>query len=411
MKEKLLELLEKNGRNAEFDELYDENMSVQQFMAKHPELVKTVPGVLDILQPQGSNAPHGMTEEEKQEYFFEDPEGLAAYNKYEEEYNKQLAEKTSEAEGFDPDKARRKAAIENYQYPYFGLDTNNPINKALNFVADAVISPGTKQAIIEDEPENAILARGLSDIAAAGADALPGVGGILVGPSIRAANRLTNDDWNGALADIGLDYGGNLILGEGIKGLAGVKDLGPIQKGLDKFPFDKWAEIVKRSKAKNSPRMKGAPAENAEDALKKYVDLPVEDKDLVDQTMLKKAQEAETKAQNDNLMKDSYNEARRQRYSEANTEDGLKQFDQKWVEGNKAKSYIAPMVVGATKAAEKGIARKENKYLRSEEDPKQKKYDSALDWIIKENERMWKAGFRPQAGIELEAWKKWKGIK
>ena len=39
MKEKLLELLEKNGRNAEFDELYDENMSVQQFMAKHTELV------------------------------------------------------------------------------------------------------------------------------------------------------------------------------------------------------------------------------------------------------------------------------------------------------------------------------------------------------------------------------------
>ena len=237
-----------------------------------------------------------MTEEEKQEYFFEDPEGLAAYNKYEEEYNKQLAEKTSEAEGFDPDKARRKAAIENYQYPYFDLDTDNPISKALNFVADAIISPGTKQAIIEDEPENAVFARGLSDIAAVGADALPGVGGLVVGPSIRAANRLTNEDLEGALADSGLDYGGNIILGEGIKGLAGVKDLGPVQNLLSKLPFDKWAEIVKRSRAKNSPRMKGAPAESADDALKKYVDLPIEDKELVDQTMLKKAQEAETKA-------------------------------------------------------------------------------------------------------------------
>lgn len=404
--EKLEQLLEND-----YGELYKELqfMPVNEFIAKNKEKLKAVPGFLDLYNVS-SNAPHGLTEEQIDSYFDKESD-KENYRKSEAEYNKQLEESKKEAEGFDPDKARRKEAIENYQYPYFGLDTDNPISKTLNFVADAVISPGTKQAIIEDEPENAILARGISDIAAAGADALPGVGGLLVGPSIRAANRLTNDDLEGALADIGLDYGGNLLLNEGIQGLAGINDLGPVKSLLDKLPFDKWAEIVKRSRAKNSPRMKGAPAENSYDALKKYVDLPIEDKDLVDQIMLKKAQEAETKAQQDNLMKDSYNEARRQRFDEADNADGLKLFNQKWVKGNKAKSYIGPTVVGAAKAAEKGIARKENKYLRSEEDPKQRKYDSALDWIIKENERMWKAGFRPHEGIELEAWKKWKGIK
>lgn len=404
--EKLEQLLEND-----YGELYKELqfMPVNEFIAKNKEKLKAVPGFLDLYNVS-SNAPHGLTEEQIESYFDKELD-KENYRKSEAEYNRQLEEHKKETESFDPNKARRKAAIENYQYPYFGLDTDNPISKALNFVADAVISPGTKQAIIEDESKNAILARGLSDIAAAGADALPGVGGLVVGPSIRAANRLTNEDLEGALADIGLDYGGNIILGEGIKGLAGVKDLGPIQNLLSKLPFDKWAEIVKRSRAKIKPRMIGAPAESADDALKKYVNLPLEDKDLVDQTMLKKAQEAENVAGVLNLWKDTYNEARRQRYIEADTEAVLKQFDKKWLEGNKAKSYIGPMVVGATKAAEKGIARKENKYLRSEEDPKQKKYDSALDWIIKENERMWKAGFRPQAGIELEAWKKWKGIK
>ena len=36
--------------------------------------------------------------------------------------------------------------------------------------------------------------------------------------------------------------------------------------------------------------------------------------------------------------------------------------------------------------------------------PTDKEYDNAIEYIIQSNKRMWNAGFKPHAGIELEAW-------
>lgn len=43
--------------------------------------------------------------------------------------------------------------------------------------------------------------------------------------------------------------------------------------------------------------------------------------------------------------------------------------------------------------------------------PKDKDYDNAIEYIISNYSRQWDAGFKPHGGIELEAWKKYKGIE
>ena len=43
--------------------------------------------------------------------------------------------------------------------------------------------------------------------------------------------------------------------------------------------------------------------------------------------------------------------------------------------------------------------------------PKEKDNENALDYIISNYSRQWDAGFKPRGGIELEAWKKYKGLR
>ena len=105
-------------------------MPVDEFVAKNKEALKAVPGFLDLYN-NSANAPHGLTEEQINSYFDKDSD-KENYRKSEAEYNKTLAEKTKEAEGYDPEKARRKKLVDEYQHRYFGMDISNPINKGLN---------------------------------------------------------------------------------------------------------------------------------------------------------------------------------------------------------------------------------------------------------------------------------------
>jgi hypothetical protein len=43
--------------------------------------------------------------------------------------------------------------------------------------------------------------------------------------------------------------------------------------------------------------------------------------------------------------------------------------------------------------------------------PEDKDYNNAIEYIISNYKRQWDAGFKPRGGIELEAWKKYKGIE
>lgn len=92
MKDEVLRALEKAGANDLFDILYDDDMTIERFVKEYPE-AKGIPGVLDALQTKSSNAPHGMTEEEKADYFAETPDDRKRYEADESKLAKELSEK------------------------------------------------------------------------------------------------------------------------------------------------------------------------------------------------------------------------------------------------------------------------------------------------------------------------------
>ena len=416
--EKLEKLLEDN-----YGSLYRELqfMPLDEFVSKYKNELIGVPGFLDLYN-QSVSAPHGMSEEQIDSYFDKDSD-KDLYRRTEQAYQKELKSKEPDIKAYDPEKERRRKLVEEYQHDYWLLP---PAGDWLaNKIADLAISPATKDAIINQKSTPEIITRGLSDIVAAGLDAYPG-GGIvgkgisyLAGPTVRSINRATSDT-ESDISDYIKDYGTNFVLGEGIRGLAGIKDLGPVQKLLDKIPLNKWYDIVKMfggSKLRNLPKPK--PGEATEDFLAR---IPMSDRELyidaakqayvetAKETMGAGLTEAERKQLANNAAEQAIMDAGQVETNNMAKDLVGHNFDKKWLEANKGKAMTGGLYGGAVETTEKSLARK---LLPKEDNTKERKQkrDAALDYIIKENERMWKAGFRPNAGIELEAWKKWKGIE
>ena len=110
----------------------------------------------------------------------------------------------------------RQKAVDDYKHRYLGMSENNPINKGLNKIADFIISSDTRKAIKED-PNNTgrIVGNAVADIGGTAADFLPGVGGYVVGPGIRAARDIAEDkSLDEILLNAGTDVGSNFILGK-----------------------------------------------------------------------------------------------------------------------------------------------------------------------------------------------------
>lgn len=406
--EKLEKLLEDN-----YGSLYSElqRMPVEEFVSKHKDELLGVPGFLDLYN-QNVSAPHGLTDDQIDSYFDTDAE-KSAYRKYEAEYQKQLEDKQKDVEAYDPEYERRRALAEEYKHNYKYLP---PAGDWLaNKIADLVISPSTKDAIARGKDDSEIMLRGASDIVAAGLDATPGAGKLatgvsyLAGPTIRAINRATSDQ-DSEFADYAKDYGTNIILGQGLKGLAGVKDLGPVQRVLDKIPFQKWYDIIKSAAGANWRKI---PKLKQGESVEQYLNrVPVADREeLVDKIAQAAADEltavkpsgmeyAKTKALHD---------AQKAQRAESLKQDYKARVDADWVKAHPVKTGVASTYGGAAKATEEALARKAFEKTDDSKERKQKR-DAALDFIINKNERMWRAGFKPNGGIELEAWRKWKGI-
>ena len=73
-----------------------------------------------------------------------------------------------------------------------------------------------------------------------------------------------------------------------------------------------------------------------------------------------------------------------------------------------AAKYANPSKAAKTLAKTKPLVQSTGRlYTGSDSEPTvptDKEYDSAIEYIIQSNKRMWNAGFKPHAGIELEAW-------
>lgn len=74
----------------------------------------------------------------------------------------------------------------------------------------------------------------------------------------------------------------------------------------------------------------------------------------------------------------------------------------------KAAKYANPSKAAKALAKTKPVIQSTGRlYFGSDSEPTaptDKEYDNAIEYIIQSNKRMWNAGFKPHAGIELEAW-------
>ena len=406
---------------APYDEdLYAELMNtddVQGFINKHRADLQSFPGYAEI-EKGPEKTPKERVKEAFTSYTDNNPyyveEKAQLLNLKADEVNALLAELAAEQKAAEEYQAQqqllyeRQKAVEEYQHPYFGMDVDNPINKGLNWLADQIISPDTRKAVIED-PSNTgrIYGNAAVDVIGTGADFLPGVGGIVVGPAIRTGRDIAEDkDLADIVIDRGADLGANLVLNEGLKGIPGVRDLGPLKKVEEKLPMNEWttqAERAARGKAKlpEVPKFKTT-AEAQEwimkqpkaqrDAYQKALDEAVGKKEI--RESISKTQEA-------------LDEARKQqnRHSER---------AQQWTKEHPVKAGIGEAIPKVTTGVEKTTVHKSKEQLKDDKkvsNPKKIKgdYNKALDYIIEQNKRQWAAGFRPNStdDIVAKAYQKW----
>lgn len=394
---------------------------VDEFVEKHKQELLGVPGFLDLYR-QSVSAPHGMNQEQIDSYFDTDAE-KNLYRKNEAEYQKQLKEKEADVKAYDPERERRRKLVEEYQHDYKFLPA--PGDWLANKIADLVISPSTKEAVIDQKSTPEIITRGMSDVVAAGLDAYPGGGVVgkgisyLAGPTIRSINRATSDAESN-VSDYIKDYGTNFVLGEGIRGLAGIRDLGPVQKLLDKLPLNKWYDMVKS--AGGAKLRKLTMPKSGETSTEFLARIPASERelylDVASQAYVEGRAEAigagltgtESTQLADNAATRAIKEAEMTASKNMAKDIAKHGYNNAWLKANKGKAMVGGLYGGAADMTEKSLARK---MLPKEDNTKEReqKRDAALDYIIKENERMWDAGFKPRGGIELEAWKKYKGLR
>ena len=401
-------------------DLYNELMNtddVQGFINRHVKDLQSFPGYAEI-EKGPEKTPKEKVKEAFTSYVDNDPyyvtEKAQILNLQPDEVNSLLAELAAEQKAAEDYQAQqqlmydRQKAVNDYQHSYLGMDTDNPVNKLLNWAADRIISDDTRKAIVEDPSNTArIVGNAAVDIGGTAADFMPGVGGIVVGPALRTGRDIAEDK---ELADIvterGMDLGANLALNEGLKGIPGVKDLGPLRKVEEKLPTNEWVELAERAN-KNKGALPDMPKfKNLTEAQEWILKQPKAQRDAYQKALdeaagKKEVREAMSKTQ------EALDEARKQQNRQT-------ERAKEWAKQNKGKAAVGEAIPRLTTGFEKTVVHKGKEGLTGSEkisNPKKIKgdYDKALDYIIEQNKRQWAAGFRPNStdDIVAKAYQKW----
>lgn len=341
-------------------------------------------------------------------------EGLARkYSSTPEEVSKTIAEIGKEKEAADEkqklaDEYKREAeakfarqkAVDDYQHSYLGMDLDNPINRGLNWLADLVISDKTKKAVVEDpNATGRALANVGVDVVGTGADFLPGIGGIVVGPALRTGRNIAEGDKTSeALIKGGLDLGANAALAKGLKGIPGVKDFGPMRKVEEMLPTSEWSELVEKGTKKFTRAADEIPVKTKHEAYEWISKQPAEHRDFYKAALEKDGVKGlET--------------ARKQIIDENLKTLNEKKAAKQWMEDHKIKTVVGEAIPQVTVGSERtGVHT-----ASTSEEPKMKNpskiktHSDAIDFIIDNQSKQWEAGFKPHdmSGIVGEAYKKW----
>lgn len=414
-KETLLDFL------GQYDEdLYAELMNtddVEGFISKHTADLQSFPGYAEIEKPKAKE-PKERVKEAFVQYEGNHPDyviekaGLLGLEPA--DVNNYLAELAAEQKAAQDYQAQQQAlydrqqAVNGYTHPYFGMEETNPVNKLLNWAADRIISNDTKKAIIEDPNNTARIAgNAATDIGGTTLDFLPGFGGIVAGPAVRTVRDIAEDkELDDIIANRGTDLVTNLVLSQGLKGIPGVKDMGPLRKVEEKLPMNDWVVLAERAK-KNKAALPELP---------KFKNMTEAQEWLLKQPK-------EQRAAYQKALDDAYGQGWRKDLDK--TREVLEETRKKenrqtdralnWQKENRVKAGIGEAIPQATVGLEKTAVHQTKDAAFGNDkkvaNPKKIKgdYDKALDYIIEQNKRQWEAGFRPNStdDIVAKAYQKW----
>lgn len=468
-KNALLKVLRDNGLFEELDDLYNEDVTVRDWVSRHEDLVRSNRAVAQALQV---DAPH-----EVKEGYFKDKDEQRQYDAGEKKYNEEKAKKQQLA-----DEYQRAKDIKDFSE----LRADKGILGNLAALGMKLTPKTAKDVYIKEgyNPTKLAVHGGLGT-AANVAELAPGVGAAgkavttFAGPAIRAGQEIAEgkelgDVGKNFAADAGLntvfsylplkdayDYVKN-ILGKGGRGEKAAKnavedvleqadaladkqetlkslgkDLNKVldyaaqvrhgnMSDLEKLKFademaDDYPELAKAIRdevqAYSANRMHAEAAQKLADDLPDAGTVPEAIRELGKKTVAaaeraekesaKKLKPATEKVEDELANAEAFN-TNRQSAINNNLFDEQGVLKSPSVDLSEAAKYANPSTAAKVLAKTKPVVQSTGRlYTGSDSEPTaptDKEYDSAIEYIIQSNKRMWNAGFKPHAGIELEAW-------
>jgi len=446
-KAKLIKFLDDKDRSdlAVKLEDYDDD-ATEQWLQENASALQAVPGFVEFMQPKGSNAPHGLTDEQAISYFSNEDLDLdeKAYNEYkanEAKLNAEMSEKAKLAEEYKRSK----------DDSYFNTFAAN------DYAKKKYRQGKTNEAILEDIAAKTAFASDFMPFPVS-----------LYGPVVRTAQTAMNDMSLSKVPLIALDFGTSLLgpaKGAAKSAITGVKTIAG--GTLSKLFETKLAKSLEKSAAAIDARELALEAANTRKAImnlideaknkfaertlsnkealdfaksieKEYPDLAKNMREHVNAEAANRIAAADAKiAKAHNATNASAKEAKEvitKRALKGKRQDAAIALDDAATDATKkvyrsevlfdnagnltqavadidkaydlykafnASTIPAKVLMGASKPAVKASSRV---YSRKIDDNTESEYKKAIDKTIEMYKRQWKAGFKPNAGFELEAY-------
>lgn len=454
-KEQLLDVLLSQGLNEEHDDLYNDDVTVQDWVSRHEDLIKSNQAVAKALQV---DAPHDVSKN-----YFKDKNEERKYKASEAKYNEELAKRQQIADEYRRAKELKEASE-------FSSDKSFADN--FNAFWLKLTPQSAKNVYIKEGYKPTKLAvHGSLGTMANVAELAPGVGTVgklittFAGPTIRAGQELAegkdaSEVAKNAFTDAGLNtvfsylplreaYGYvKRILGQGGRGEKAAKNavedvleqadaiadkketlsaISKDEKNLSQFIMDfkdgklndidisKYADEIKEL----YPQLSKALKEDVQlHAKQRQADVAADMAMLFDKNLAKKWRKAgkeytkkfdASKANIDNEVDRAIviNEDKKKALTEEMFDDSgalIEPSDYVEQAAKLANPSKAAKVIAKTKPVLQGFGRLATDSYRDSVAPEDKEYNSAIEYIIQANRRQWNAGFKPRGGIELEAY-------
>ena len=454
-KEQLLDVLLSQGLNEEHDDLYNDDVTVQDWVSRHEDLIKSNQAVAKALQV---DAPHDVSEN-----YFKDKNEERKYKASEAKYNEELAKRQQIADEYRRAKELKEASE-------FSSDKSFAENlKALGF---KLTPQAAKNVYIKEgyKPTKIGAHAGVGTVANL-SEFIPGYGragkaiATFVGPAIRAgqdiaegksarevgSNFATDAGLNSVFSYLPLKEAwnyGKRILGQGGRGEKAAKSaientldqadaiadktetltaISKDEKNLSQFIMDfkdgklndidiiKYADEIEEL----YPQLSKALKEDVQlHAKQRQADVAADMSRLFDKQLANKFKKAgkeytkkfeASKANIDNEVDRAIviNEDKKKALTNEMFDDSgalIEPSDYVEQAAKLANPSKAAKAIAKTKPVVQSVGRYSTGSDRDSVAPEDKEYNSAIEYIIQANRRQWNAGFKPRGGIELEAY-------